>query len=353
MDTLRNYRDTILAQAASLSSETLPWFSDLVREIKSYIDKTYKRRAHNYSLMKRLCREAGLSDTSLAATTMAQILRETRKEKALSDERAKKAVEARNRNVFIQNIDSILSRIQMLTQSSDAADWFVALQLSCGARQSEILSPNVSSFSASVVDGKQEESFIVQTGMAKKRDLLSTYQLRKPLLGLDSETFLLLLASTRACFGISGRKIPCSVNAELSRVTKHYFPYEKRTGTHLNRALYASACAFLRPQDSQAAVIKDVLGHSNLNTAPHYMNVSVTDSVETPTPCLIEITGENGICQVEFCPRRRGQITARRLKLRNIITQFEEAGVPCTYANFARVGFSRRFVDTFFSVIKE
>lgn len=235
-----------------------------VQSLKRFIDEHYKRPAHMYSQTKRLLR--GPFPTNHPIHQMAlDTLRESPAERQQSEVKAQKALESRNDNVTFFTTDYVRQVLKYCATSERIEDIFIALQLACGCRQRDLFDAGLCSFES---EGFRE---VIQKGSSKTK---KAFLLKKKLAFMPAALFQRLLAVFRN--HIKGDALP-RWNKILCDRTKQFFPINQpRSGTHINRALYA---AVMRHEtgSSQPRSVQKALGHEKMSSSLHYLYVDLDD----------------------------------------------------------------------------
>lgn len=229
--------------------------------VKSYIDRSYKRPANVYSRVRHLFKNSPL------LPLVRRVLKLTLAEFKAECKKQKDAVEAKNSRVVKFKPDYVAGVIGECKRGGSIAERGVALQLAVGCRQKDLFDDEVV-FEA--VAG--EDSKVLQIGSSKKK---GPFVLEKQLICMTADEFRELLREFR-------EELPprayenSSFNRHMGEVTKEFFPTQhERSGTHLNRAIYAACRRLLNESNSPARAIQLALGHEDMATAPHYMYVNV------------------------------------------------------------------------------
>lgn len=248
-----------------------------LQNLKRHIDRSYARPENMYSVARRLINDVRPEIAKIARG----ILKQTREEYQARCAEDKARTEERNAEQTVLELSYIEGVVEDLKRGSGIADMVILAMLCCGARKTEILDPDTSNF-FETEDHKKDE--IIQAGVAKKKDG-DKMVVVKPLLWLDSENFLDLIARIRGFVfkrdeeGKNMKTIAGSI-ARYSRWLWAQNPHNgNNTGTHINRAIYAN-CAYLQrrtPNQSITSFVKDVLGHESMSTAANYMQVAISE----------------------------------------------------------------------------
>jgi hypothetical protein len=287
MDTIKNEMVPLIVQLSIPSPGgvvDIALIEPALVELKLFIDRSYKRPEGVYSRIRKMI----LAEVKEEAVVdlVKKTIRMTRAQFDASNAALKKIVEAKNARQTVFDIRYISRVISGLKETRTFSDLFFLLQLACGARCIEILDASCSAFG--VVDNDPHK--ITQTGFAKKGEASQNNSICKPLLWMSSLAFLRDLEIVRSevkgrC--LSTRKsITKSFNTQLLNRGRHLWPQHvingRRTGTHINRAIYANAAYHLHasPSESLTHFIKQKLGHDSMGSAAHYMNVAVAFSTD-------------------------------------------------------------------------
>lgn len=244
-----------------------------MENIKAFIDSHYRRPANVYSVTKKLIKEA-TADKKYNQCAL-DTFRETPQERQQTEAKAQEALEKRNDKVTTFNLLYVLQSIYTL--SSDLNDYpslFVALQVACGCRQRDLFDPNLCQFT----DAGQ--GCVLQQGSSKSR---KPFKLKKKLVGMSVTRFLTLLQWFRAFLepgsSLEMAKKTSLWNRKLCERTKQFFPIEQeRSGTHVNRALYAALLRVMGDgKKSAPRSVQNSLGHTGMSSSLHYLYVDVKE----------------------------------------------------------------------------
>jgi hypothetical protein len=260
----RHIREAVAGSVESMEECSEAVCLSFMTSIKRFIDDHYKRPAHVYSQTKRLLRSTFPLKHPIQQTAL-NILRESPRERQQSETKAQQALEKRNDNVTFFSPRYVQDVLITCAKSERVDDIFIALQLACGCRQRDLFDEEVCSFEA---EGEKE---IVQRGSSKTK---KPFLLKKKLAYMPSSMFQRLLAVLRRC--VRGDRLP-RWNKILCDRTKEYFPVDQaRSGTHINRALYA---AMMRHEtgSSQPRSVQRALGHEKMSSSLHYLYVDLNE----------------------------------------------------------------------------
>jgi hypothetical protein len=241
--------------------------------LKAFIDTNYKRPAPVYCQVKKII-EKECDDKSLKVLARA-VLRETPSQKLRSDAMKQQALIKRNETVTVFKYDYVLHVIKTCAAMGDPLDRFIALQVAVGCRQRDLFDAELCSFH------KGSDAYsVIQHGSSKKREGAPPFVLEKKTVGLDGEAFLTILKLFRHALAADPRDVVAKTsywNSALCERTRQFFPIrQKRSGTHVNRALYSACVRFLsRGYRSGPREVQLSLGHSNMTTALHYLYIDV------------------------------------------------------------------------------
>jgi len=253
--------------------------TSVLYELKAHIDRSYKRPEGMYSKIRKL-----IGDTIKDPETIRRaraVIKMSKEEYEASAAALRKVVEIKNRKQTVFSLKHVSDVVASVRKCTTFGDRFVFLQLACGARGVELLDANTSKFSATGVSSL----LIRQDGFAKKKGSSKIQAIYKPLLWTSPANFLSELALLRedvACRDHQTRKdIAKSFSGQLSAFCKHlWFQHVAnghRTGTHLNRAIYANV-AYKHYGDAGESLthfVKRALGHDTMGSAANYMNINV------------------------------------------------------------------------------
>lgn len=249
------------------SAETLVW------GVKQFIDSHYKRPVHVYSVCKKMIYERNPSvPLRKAADSM---LRENAKEKQATLDMAQKALEKRNDVVTKFEYAYVQAVVQMGAESDLPGLNFIALQIASGCRQRDLFDPRMCQFTIPSLEWAATNS-VLQTGGSKTRG--KEFNMRKTLVMMSPSNFIRLLGKFRSAVNYcseSAAEITNRWNPGLCALTRDYFPVDQeRSGTHINRALYAAVLRF-NSEASGPRAVQRALGHTNMLSSLHYLYVEV------------------------------------------------------------------------------
>jgi len=262
----------------------------ILRDLKAHIDWRYKRPEDMYCKVKKMIAEWGIDDMNKRAR---RVLRQTREQYMLSHFKAKKKVEERNGAQTLIPYTHILEVVENLKLDTSVQAEVTLLMLASGCRKIEILDPTIEFETAwNTLKNDVDPTFIVQNGCAKKRACKNQAKVRitKPLLFMSPAEFLSHVQSVREYLAdrekgtraTLGKTIATSMEKLAHKLWPMSVEQGHRTGSHINRAIYVNCAytAFGRGDESLNHFVSRVLGHDELSTATHYMNVRIVDSVE-------------------------------------------------------------------------
>lgn len=250
-----------------------------VETLKEYIDANYKRPEGQYSKIRKMIYD-GIAHPATMHFVAATI-KMSKNQYDLVNRALSKVVQMKNANQTVLAYTFILAAVNKVRPCITFPEKFIFLQLACGARKIELLDEGTSLFKAI----PNQRRLIKQFGFAKKGDASDIKEVTKPLLWIDSWDFLALLEEVREevrARGKIGRNaIAKSFATQLECFCASLWPQNGangyRTGTHLNRAIYANVAYHFRkrPGESLTHFIKHQLGHCSMGAAANYMNVSI------------------------------------------------------------------------------
>ncbi len=325
----------------------------LIHELKAMIDKSYKRPEHVYCVAKKLLKEKGMDKTTLWKHVI-NVMHQTPIERAKTEEKLQEAVEKKNSFVKIIGYDDVIDIIRDLSNCVSMVDIYCAIQLASGMRQREIFDVATS---VVTVDDNNDTHFI-QAGFAKKRDKPQTTPLSKPAIGMTGARLVRLVAYFRAEVVLdeidgsqpSPRAVDLIIsrwNHKLSDRTKVLFGVKgERSGTHMNRAIYAGMCCFqLNTTISDILVVKTVLGHKDFTTAAHYLYLRIVPG-SRDVPVKVTLKSIDGTDHsLQPFPKRGRDAAARTADYASAIAMLNRHDIPATYVNLQKLGFQQHFVD--------
>jgi hypothetical protein len=208
---------------------------------------------------------------------------------------------------------------------------------------------------------------IRQEGFAKKRGDGPVPSVIKPLLWTSMSRFLAVLTQLRE--EVRGRDhqtrkaIAKSFSTQLGGLCKHLWCQHlmngNRTGTHLNRAIYANVAYKTKGAAGQSLThfIKNVLGHDTMGSASNYMNIDVAfqgeekllkeaqiqeSLFERDSAELVTETGKSvSVCKP---PIRRMSPEARNESVIYHANKLRSLGVPVKRSNLIALGFQSKAI---------
>ena len=247
--------------------------------------------------------------------------------------------------------------VEKVRPCTSFAHKFAFLQLACGARKIELLDEDTSTFE----EVPFQRRLIKQVGFAKKKEAVLG-SVTKPLLWMDSWCFLQLLSELRQEVKArekTGRSaVGKSFSTQLENLSKHLWPQHSnngyRTGTHLNRAIYANVAYHFRKAQGESLThfIKHQLGHDSMGSAANYMNVAIAfaeDDKMEDEACRQEVPGsERGVsfvCEdgnekfVHYPPIQRLTEADRHASIWAHAEKLNREGISITRRNLMKLGF--------------
>lgn len=328
--------------------------ASLIR-LKDFIDTTYARPEGMYSKVRKMLAEVTSNPEILKMAR--QVIRQNQHDFKAMQKKAQAVVAHKNSHQTVLSMLYIREVIQRLKASEVFSDNVILLMLACGARKIEILDAETSSFFGhnSIPDR------ITQAGVAKRRTDEPDQPITKPLLFLKPLDFLARLRKIRAEVDSRGKKgriaIGKTFSHQLENLCQHLWPQHVdngyRTGTHINRAIYANVAykKFGSPSESLTHFIKKKLGHDTMGSAANYMNVSIAYDEES---ALAEEASRQAVVLEEDkvtledndghlhefvrCQMRRMDIEDREDLAKRCAKQLRAAGVPVTRKNLMELG---------------
>lgn len=250
---------------------------NLVLDLKHYIDRHYKRPAHVYSVTKKLIKKH-IPDNPVLHQAALDVLHETKTEKETSQAKAQEALEKRNDTVtrFSANyVMSVMNDARSPENSTSFEMTFVALQLAVGCRQRDLMDAELCSF----LEDRTSAFHVIQLGGTKIRGKKRRY--RKPLVYFNAPIFFEFLERLRGWirWEVATRDLDVVIsswNRKLCEKTRELFPVEQeRSGTHVNRALYAAMMRWQNKKSSGVRETQKALGHDRMSSSLHYLYVEV------------------------------------------------------------------------------
>ncbi len=332
----------------------------VLRSLKEHIDKSYKRPEGMYSKVRKAIEDKISHPPTLKLSR--GIIKMNKAEYDASAWAMRKVVEMRNAKQTVFSLDYIVGVVEKLRKCVTFADRFCFLQLACGARAVELLDKNTSVFS-----DVGQNNIINQRGFAKKRGARANGDVTKPLLWTSAANFLCELQILRDEVGERGHttraEIAKSFSSQLvARCKDVWFENAangQRTGTHINRSIYANVAYKSRGNagESLTYFIKNVLGHEHMGTAASYMNLAVAYDNETALlqeasrqaegvwRAAVVLENEEGVgVSVLLPPIRRMTPEQRAESLECHAMELRSLGVPVNRRNLISLGFQSKAI---------
>jgi hypothetical protein len=344
-----------------LHGDDAPHYIPVLQSLKDFIDKTYKRPEGMYSKVRKLI-GAAISNAALLKKAR-EIIKQDKKSYDAERLAARLVSEHRNQRQTVISMEYINEVVQRLRDSDEFSHRVVLLMLACGARKIEILDGNTSYFCTI-----PNSWGIAQVGVAKRGAEDDTVVL-KPLLFIQSTEFMTILEHVRVVVwsrNLSTREaIGKSFSHQLETLCSSLWPQNVgngyRTGTHLNRAIYANVAykKYGKPTESLTHFIKERLGHDSMGSAANYMNVAIafpTDThllaeaevqswiIEDQKVALVSHKGEEKM----FSPPPIRKMTAeqRDNEVHFYADLLRVQDVPVTRANLMALGLQSSFITS-------
>jgi hypothetical protein len=253
--------------------------------LKEVVDKVYARPEGMYSKVRKMLLE--FEDNPQVTASARGILRQSRENFKALQKKAEEVVAHKNSHQTVLSMVYVREVVQRLKGSDVFSDKVVLLMLSCGARKIEILDSETSTF----FGHDSLRTTITQMGVAKRRDGADVTPFNKPLLFISPEVFLQKIKEVREEVEARGKEgriaIGKSFSHQLENLCQQLWPQHVdngyRTGTHINRAIYANVAYKLHgtPNESLTHFIKNKLHHDTMGSAANYMNVSIAFDEES------------------------------------------------------------------------
>lgn len=362
-------RDFFIPQIVDVASGKHPdefdatWLETTFADLRTHINKHYKRPEGQYSKVRKLI-SAKVSHPHILKQLRSTV-KMTKDQFELANHAAQKMLELKNSNQTVISLEFVNSVVAKVRSCISFADKFVLLQLACGARKVELLDAKTSLFFAV----PNQRRLIEQCGFAKKRGDASHGSIVKPLLWVDSDEFLRCLSEIRSQVDerqkLGREAIAKSFSTQLERHCHLLWPQNTmngyRTGTHLNRAIYANVAYHFRkgPGQSLTKFIKHQLGHDSMGSAANYMNVAIAFADDDLLTQEAEWQqGESLDLGVEFMSNIGATVLIERPRIRHLDTTqrhqelwhyrgiLEEKGVAVSRSNLMKLGFQSRFITS-------
>lgn len=338
------------------------WLEGIFANLREHINVHYKRPEGQYSKVRKRIADQ-VSHPGILQQLRASV-KMTKDQFELANHAARKVLELKNSRQTVISFLFVNSVVNRVRSCISFADKFVLLQLACGARKVELLDASTSAFFAV----PHQRRLIEQAGFAKKRDHVE-HTIVKPLLWIDSDTFLTCLGEIRAEVtkrGKQGREaIAKSFSTQLERHCHLLWPMNPmngyRTGTHLNRAIYANVAYHFRkgPGQSLTKFIKHQLGHDSMGSAANYMNVAIAFAEDdllveeakwqegVPVDGGVDFESNTGErIFIDKPPMRHLDLTQRHQELWHYRALLEERGVEVSRSTLMRLGFQSRLITS-------
>lgn len=358
MEDIRSHflpRIASLTVGLGLDEEVGEELKEAVKDLKLHIDKHYKRPEGQYSKVRKLIAEAVAHTPT--NEHIRSVIKMSKDEYDLANKALNLVVQMKNCKQTVISSSFVHEVVDKVRPCASFADKFVFLQLASGARKIELLDEGTSVFE----EVPYQRRLIKQVGFAKKKDSALEFVV-KPLLWMDCWDFLRVLGEVREevkARGKSGRQsIAKSFSTQLQNMCKHLWPQHccngYRTGTHLNRAIYANVAYHFRktPGESLTHFIKHQLGHDSMGSAANYMNVAIAFAEDE------QLQGEAGNQEVpqdikgalfqdqdgedvfmDYPPVQRISQEARHASIWAHAEKMNKRGVAITRANLMKLGF--------------
>lgn len=259
----------------------------LIKDLKFHIDYSYKRPEGMYSRVKRMVGEWGIEDMN---KRVKRVLHQTRGEYIATHAAAKKKVMDRNGQQTLIPYTHVMEVLNRLNDDDSIHSRVTLLMLCSGCRKIEILDPAIEFEQVlNKMSNRIDQSLIVQKGCAKKRpdQKQAPVKITKPVLFLTSDEFCEALGQVRDALSERNKKdrvtLGKTIATSMEKLAHELWPMSKdaghRTGSHLSRAIYVNMAyqAHARGDESLNHFVARTLGHDELSTAAHYMNVRITE----------------------------------------------------------------------------
>jgi hypothetical protein len=294
MDEIRDYFLPKLEAYSAVANYTFEQTQDMnqiLADLKEHIDWRYKRPEGMYSKVKKMVEAWGVDDMTKRVKS---VLRQTREQYVALHMAAKKKVIERNGKQTLIPYAHVMEVLNRLNDDDSIHSRVTLLMLCSGCRKIEILDPTIEfSQVLSRMTGQIDPQLIEQRGCAKKRasEKKALVKIVKPILFLSSDEFMSALEEVRGALSERNKKdrvtLGKTIATSMEKLAHELWPMSKdaghRTGSHLSRAIYVNMAyqAHARGDESLNHFVARTLGHDELSTAAHYMNVRITEpSVE-------------------------------------------------------------------------
>ncbi len=339
-----------------------------LHNLKKFVDENYTRPEGMYSKVRRLITD-GLFEwddkrNDEVIKLARGIVRQNQADFRATQAKARAVVDHKNSHQTVLSMVYVQEVVTRLKASEIFSDNVVLLMLSSGARKIEILDKGTSEFFGhDSMPGR-----ITQAGVAKRRDE-EGLPITKPLLFLKPQDFLRRLSRVREEVEERQKEgrvaIGKSFSHQLENLCQQLWPQHVengyRTGTHINRAIYANVAykKFGSPSESLTHFIKKKLGHDTMGSAANYMNVSIAFDEESALaeeaaiqavavePHRVALEDEQGYLH-EFTrePTRRMDKEDREELAKRFAKQMRIAGVPVNRRNLLELGIQSKIVTS-------
>ncbi len=366
----------------AIKSTFIPWLKDLettttqdgdnteriseaLSLLKKHIDTNYKRPEGMYSKVRQIIGKE-IPDSYILKRSR-EIIRMSKDEYEACNAAQRKVTEMRNAKQTVFSLDYVNSVVDRLRPCTTFADRFCFLQLACGARCVELLDCETSRF----VIPMGSSNLIQQIGFAKKKKEDARNTVVKPLLWTSPRNFVaqlhLLREEVKSREHQSRRDIAKSFSTRLGGLCRHMWRQNSingyRTGTHINRAIYANVAYKSRGNagESLTYFIKHVLGHDAMGSASNYMNVAIAFSEEEKLmkeaerqeaeddPATVTMSkGDGTSVTFRLPPIRRMTPEQRESDLILHAKQLRARGVTVNRRNLVALGFQSKAISKAF-----
>ncbi len=373
MQEIQSYHVPMLAELAEkgvASPREMEAFLAAVEDLKIHVDTSYKRPEGQYSKVRKML-SAAIKDEQILKLIRTKV-KMTKDQYDLANRASAKMVEARNEKQTVFSFEFVTSVVEKVRPCVSFADKFTFLQLACGARKIELLDEGTSEFFA-IPDQRR---LIHQVGFAKKGPTPETKEITKPLLWIDSWNFLEILQELRDEVRKRGKGsrdvIAKSFSTQLEKLSKFLYPQNvangHRTGTHLNRAIYANTAYRFRkaPGQSLTKFIKHQLGHDSMGSAANYMNIAIAFAADTPMlgeaalqqkdmdthGCFFDTPSGQPVF-MPYAPIRRLSEEQRKKELQGFVDALTLHNIAITRGNLMKLGFQSSLIKASGVLLRE
>lgn len=259
-----------------------------LKDTKQALDKVYAYPYQYYRKTRDAVRKRyGEGFVTVLAT---RTIRMTKEQMETARGQAALRVMQRNSKQTVLLFSFVEQRVAWLKSNDLLIDKIMLLMLASGSRRCEILGTGRSFFTYAP-DFDKSHTHIRQIGLAKKTANTVVDEVVKPLIFLDYDEFLDILASVRdatADMPLDSNRLLSTFDNRLEALSRLCWPQFVSNGypigTHVCRSIYVSIAYQLHPsaRASIAAFAARVLGHESFMQVPNYLHANVTMAKSGP-----------------------------------------------------------------------